>query len=759
MYHLEALEFFKVLELLKGFVESEVGRLLVDGIRPTSSVDAIKRWFTQVEEAARFLDEGGSISFSELLDISPLVEVARLEGAVLSPEKLLAVKSQILLARTVREKLGGEGGVLASMARRLSPLDEVVEAIDSALDSSGEVKDSASQRLSSLRASIRALRGEISAKLRRILNDPSKSRWFANRNVQVKGGRYVLAVRAEKASALHGIVVDSSSTGRTLYVEPSSVVGLNNRLSLLLDEEKREEERILKRLTLVVGRHAGALLENQRILAELDLVFGKVRFMEEMEASIPGVGTERRLTLVKARHPLLYKIKGRDTVPMDLDLGRGITTLIITGPNTGGKTVALKTAGLLTLMALSGIPVTASPDSYFFAFSRVLADVGDEQSIESSLSTFSSHIERVKLILEEAGPDSLVLIDELGTGTDPEEGSALAVAIAEYLHKKGSINIITTHHGELKLLAHGTPGMENASVEFDVDSLKPTYRLLVGVPGESNAFVIAERLGLLREVVERAREIKGDAASGRGELVRWLLEAKKEAGRLMEEAKRAKEEAERELETARREAERIREEALEEAERIVEEAASRVRGAERSGPHAVVRVAREVKRRIAEKAAEKVAESLEVGCVVEIPSFGLEGKVVAVKGKSVEVDTGKMRITVPMASVRPTGRKEEVEEEAPKEISVSIERPRETFFPELHLRGMTVDEAIPELERFINDGYLLGIKSLRVVHGKGEGILKRAVHQHLKGHPLVANYFLADEREGGSGVTVVELNL
>ncbi len=757
MYDLEPLEFFELLGLVASFAESDLGKKAVLSLRPAGLKEARAR-FEEVKEAVLFCDLEGGLSLSELEDISPLVEVAKVKGAVLSADNILLVKRQLFLAGEVKRRFDPERyPALSRLAGNIASLRELISEIDASIDVHGEVKDDATDELRSIRSSIRAVRAEITERLKRFIGSSFASKVLSDTNIHLRNDRFVLAVRAEKVSQVKGIVVDSSSTGRTVFVEPSFVVPLNNKLALLREREKREIERVLRRLTEAIGRHAASIAENQRVLAYLDSVFARARFARKYNASVPQIGEERRISIVRGRHPLLYKLKGGDTVPLDLEMGRNFTTLVITGPNTGGKTVALKTIGLLTLMALSGIPVTAHGDSYFFAFSKVMADIGDEQDIESSLSTFSSHIERIKRIVEEADRDSLVLIDELGTGTDPEEGSALAVAIAEYLHKRGSFNVITTHHGELKLLAYATQGMENASVEFDVESLKPTYRLLVGIPGESNAFIIAERLGLRKEIVERAKKVKGSSAEDKGEAVSWVLKAKREAELLLKEAQELKGRASEELERAKRDAERIREEAFEEVNRIIDEAKRSIKSASSRGEGAVVRVAREIKRKVKEKVEEEKREAIRVGDIVEVPSFGIEGRVVAVRGSNVEVHTGKMSLTVPIASVKPTGRKAQEEKRETPSISLKIERSRDTFFPELNIVGKRVDDALPEVEKFLNDGYLLGIKNLRIIHGKGEGILKQAVQEFLKDHPLVASFRLADEREGGSGVTLVEL--
>ncbi|BAT71707.1 DNA mismatch repair protein MutS2 [Thermosulfidibacter takaii ABI70S6] len=760
-YHTKALEFDKVVELIGSFCRSELGRETLKKIaQPSSDVDRINRFFGEVKDALLFLDLEQDLSLSALEDISLILEVAKIPNAILDAERIKRIKQQLILAKVTKGRLGDERYEhLRRLADELYSLEKLLEEIDAVLDEGGNVKDNASAELYSVRTQIRSLKGEITEKLRRIINDPARSRALADRNVHVRYDRYTLAVRSDRASLIEGMVVDSSSTGKTLFVEPKSVVFLNNKLARLKDQEKREIERILKKLTSKIGFHASALKYNQEMLSYIDAVFSKARFALRCDANLPAVGKERKVHIVNGRHPLLQAVIGEKVVPLNLELGNGTKTLVITGPNTGGKTVALKTVGILTLMALSGLPVTAGQDSYFYVFSKVLADIGDEQSIENSLSTFSSHVVRLKEVCEEADVNSLVLIDELGTGTDPEEGSSLAVAIVEHLHNRGSINIITTHHGELKLLAYATTGMENASVEFDVDTLSPTYRLLVGVPGESNAFIIAQRLGLPQSVIERAKEVKG--RSSKKETIQWILRAKEETNRALEEAKQKKEQALKELEKAKEEAEKIRQDALKQAEQLLVEVKESLKSKTGEPAKVDIKQVQNLIKNVKKQEEKEKRDVLKIGALVEVPGFGVTGKVVDIQGSKVEVDTGRMKLQVPVTSVKLVQRKvKEIEtSKAPRNVNVVIQRNRPTFYPELNIVGKRVDDALPELERFLNDGYLLGMRELRVVHGKGEGILKRAVHEYLREHPLVKAFYLADENKGGSGVTLVELNL
>ena len=756
-YSLETLEFDKVKEILAGYLSSPLGEVPLKDLAPVTDFDRVNRWFSEVKEAIEFVEVEDELPLADVEDLRDILESARLEGAVLSADKLLRVKRFLVLVAVLRRALSGEKyPTLSRLVQRFSPLDELKSSIGRVIDDSAEVRDTASSELEAVRGQIRGVKRAISERLRRIIHNPRFSRILQDRNVHIRDGRYVVAVRADRVRDIRGMVVDTSSTGYTAFVEPDGIIELNNRLAMLAKREKKEVEKILRSLTSLVGKHHRALMDNQRLAGYLDFVFAKAKYARDFKASIPRITKKRVVTIVEGRHPVLYRVKGDETVPLTLDLGRDFTTLIITGPNTGGKTVALKTVGLLSLMAASGIPVTAGPDSEFYLFEKVLADIGDEQSIEQNLSTFSSHIKRIAYMLERADSKSLILIDELGAGTDPEEGSALAVAIAEAFHEKGSLNVITTHHGELKVLAYKTEGMENASVEFDLEALSPTYRLLVGVPGKSNAFVIAEKLGLSPRVIEKAKSLKG---TGEEEAHFWIQKLKTEAEERLKEAQEAKEAAKALLDEARKEAESIKEQAYAEAERLIEEALSLKK--ERS-PGVRVKTARKVRGRIESLKEKEVKEAgIDVGDRVSVSGFNVEGTVVGIRGRTVEVDTGRMKIEVPFSALKliEKGKGEGEVSGSKKSINVFIKRERSSFFPELHIRGYRVDDAIPEVERFINDGYLLGIRNLKIIHGKGEGILKNAVHDYLRDHPLVKRYRLADEREGSSGVTLVELDL
>ncbi len=756
-YSLETLEFDKIKAILSEYLSTPLGVLALEKVFPVSDFEKVNRWFLEVKEAIEFIETEEELPFSEIEDIRDIIDSARIEGAVLSPDKLLKIKGFLVLVKIIKKRLNEDKyPILSNLSSQFSLLEELKDSIEKVIDDTGEVKDSASLELEAIRGEIRGLKRSITEKMRRLIFNPRMSRILQDRNIHIRDGRYVLAVKSDRLRDIKGIVIDTSSTGYTVFVEPEIIVALNNKLTVLLKRERREVERILRKVTSYVGKHYKALMENQKLAAYLDLVFAKARFAIDFKAAIPKITKTRVVSVIEGRHPLLYRIKKDRTVPITVELGRDFTTLIITGPNTGGKTVALKTIGLLSIMAASGIPVTAKPDSEFYLFEKILADIGDEQSIEQSLSTFSSHIRKIAYMLEQADSRSLILIDELGAGTDPEEGSALAVAIAEAFHEKGSLNVITTHHGELKMLAYRIKGMENASVEFDVEALSPTYRLLVGIPGRSNAFIIAEKLGLPEHVIERAKLLKGTKDD---EVHIWIQKLKEETEEKFKEAERIREEAENLLERAKRESEKIRDQAYEEVEKLIKEALSLK---EESSWKVKVKKAKNIKtemQRLKEKEIEKVG--IDVGDLVAVLGFNVEGVVVGIKGKIVEVDTGKMKMEVPLSALKilekSKGGSEIMKDK--KNVNVFIKRERSTFFPELNIRGYRVDDAIPEIERFVNDGYLFGVKSLKIIHGKGEGILKRAVHEYLKDHPLVKNFRLADEREGSTGVTLVELDL
>jgi len=772
---LRVLEFEKIRERLRQLTETEVGAELAAELGPTVDFRSVQERLQETAEARALLREG-DLSLRGVHDLRlPLARVR--VGGVLMSEDLLRILHTVRVARRVK------GGVLSrsdrapqlsAVARNLPNFEPLEAELERAIGEDGHVLDSASPELARIRKQLRATEQELRTQLEELIRSPRWARMLQDPIITVRGDRYVVPVKQQYAHQFPGILHDQSGTGQTAFMEPLVAVQLGNRLRALRGAEEREVQRVLARLSERVGTYAVPLEEAVRGLARLDLAFAKARLAEELDAVHPELLPDPQLELVEARHPLLVYAHRRDpqrpVVPIDVRLGTDFRTLLLTGPNTGGKTVTLKTIGLLQLMVQSGLFVPASPRSRMGVFPQVFADIGDEQSIEQSLSTFSSHMRAIVDILRRARPGALVLLDEIGAGTDPAEGSALARAILETLHERGCRVVATTHYGELKSLAYSREGVQNASVDFDTETLRPTYRLRVGIPGSSHAFVIAQRLGLPLEVLERARgflaretvemeailtglsEDRRRIEVDRAEAERLRREAEEERARY--EALRAQLRSERErlLSRAREEALELLERAREEVRRVLAELREERRA----------QLAQEAQLRLAElQKALKAGQALEAGEPVEavapgdrvwVASLRAEGTVVRVTERDeVEVEVGRWRVRVPRTDLRPPA--------SPAPVlrpRVSAER---AFAVEsaarLDLRGLNVDDAVYELERALDAALVRGVRRLVVVHGKGTGTLRRAVHEALSAHPDV-RFRLAPPREGGEGVTVVE---
>ncbi|MDR5708225.1 MAG: endonuclease MutS2 [Armatimonadota bacterium] len=774
---LRVLEFSKIRDRLRQLVETAVGAELGVELGPATDFREVQERLGETAEARLLLREG-ELPLRGVHDLRPHLARTRIGGA-LAPDDLLQVLQTARTARKVKGAVLSRAErvpLLAALVRDL-PTFELLEAeLERAIGEDGAVLDSASPELAYIRRQLRATEQELRAKLEELLRSPRWSRMLQDPIVTVRGERYVVPVKQQYAHQFPGILHDQSSSGATAFMEPLVAVQLGNRIRALRGAEEREIQRVLNRLSERVAARAAELEQAVRILARLDLAFAKARLADELDAVLPELVPHPQLELVQARHPLLVYAQRADpqrpVVPVDVRLGMESRTLILTGPNTGGKTVTLKTIGLLQLMLQSGLFVPASPRSRMGVFPQVFADIGDEQSIEQSLSTFSSHLQAIVEILRNARPGSLVLLDEIGAGTDPAEGSALARAILETLHERQCRVVATTHYGELKAMAYERAGVENASVEFDVETLRPTYRLRLGIPGSSHAFVIAQRLGLDAAVLERARSYlrRGMAEmeavlAGLSADQRRMEAAREEAERLRKEAEeerrryealRAELQAERErlLRRAREDARALVERAREEVERLLAEL--RARRTVRDAEQARTQLAELVKA-LQEARAEELGEPLETvapGDRVRVASLRAEGTVVGVTERDeVEVQVGRWKVRVPRSNLRAaTGGVP-----SPRPRVPSMDSPAAQAPTRLDLRGMSVDDAVYELERALDAALLAGLPRLVVVHGKGTGALRRAVREALAAHPEV-RFRSAPPHEGGEGATIVELS-
>ncbi|HHX87736.1 MAG TPA: endonuclease MutS2 [Firmicutes bacterium] len=671
---------------------------------------------------------------------------------------------------------------LASIAGGFNPCSELARRLESSLDPEGQVLDSASVELKSLRRRQRAAGEKIRDKLESYLRSPGWNRYLQEPLVTIRSGRYVLPVKQEYHNRVPGVVHDQSSSGATWFIEPLPVVELQNQLAVLNHQEEQEIERIFSQLTALVEEHASALSRNCHLYGRLDLILARGRLSLNQSAVDPQLvcGRPQQMSLVRARHPL---IKG-EVVPLTVNLGSRIQGLVITGPNTGGKTVALKTIGLLAAMAQSGLHIPASRESLLPVFARIRADIGDEQNIVQNLSTFSGHMKNIIEIIEEADPETLVLLDELGSGTDPSEGAALAKAVLASLISRGALTVATTHINELKIFAHQQEGMENASMEFDQDTLSPTYRLLQGVPGQSNALAVAEKLGLPSPVMEQAREYLGRDYTAVESVIASLVEDQRRMSRdsrlaSQERARAAAllEQAEREQEAIRSQRQEILRKAREEARWIIRRARSEsdqlIRELHRLRDHAKDGSKEESLPR-AEQARQELQqlqreitgqeliteeprlreEELAVGLAVKVLSLQQTGEILSLSGQEAVVRVGKIKVYVPLTDLGRAGEKSESTGREDGGYSVQTSGPVRT---RVDLRGMRLEEARAEVDKMLDDALLAGLKEITLIHGMGTGRLKQGLRLFLSKHRLVKEYRPGTRPEGGDGVTVVSV--
>ena len=783
---LRTLEYTKVIDRLVNLVATQRGRELAEALQPSSEYQTVESNLALTEDAVRVLRHAASIPFGGIRDLRQVLGRARVGGG-LSGEELLAVGSTLRAVRLLKgffaeyaEFIGG----LEPWVQGLTVLRNSEFAIERSIDDNGTVKDDASEKLSQLRREIRVIQGRIKDKLDSILRSSQYKSYFQDALYTMRGDRYVIPIKQEYRHQFPGILHDQSASGATVFIEPMALVNMNNDLKGVISAEQVEVEKILLALSLQVAAAADPIEANCDILAQLDFVFAKARLAFEMHAVRPAVNIQGRVDLRQARHPL---IAPASVVPVDIRIGTEFNTLLITGPNTGGKTVALKTLGLLSLMMQSGLFVPAAADSTLAVFENIFADIGDEQSIEQSLSTFSGHMTNLVRILSQVTPSCLVLIDEIGAGTDPEEGTALAMAILEHLREQGIRTIATTHYGELKAFAYTQEGVENASVEFDIETLQPTYRLLIGVAGSSNAFAISQRLGLPKELVEKARIMAGGEHQ-KFETVLSVMEEHKrasekerqEAAALRQESVRLRQIIEREKQSweikkkdamikARAEADELMRQTRLEAEAVIRDLKQHY---STSGASALQESVDSARRKIREKISElnplEASETPVVfetdatakvvkGSVVLVANLGQQGNVLSVEGDSVVVQLGALKMTVARNQCRVLKRSEQKSlEPARKARQLSTEK-MQPVSREIDIRGMNNEEASYVLEKYLDDAVLAGLDSVSIIHGKGTGALRKGVQTFLAAHPRVKGISIAEVNQGGTGVSVVKL--
>ncbi len=789
-----ALELDKVLELLAAETCCADAAQMARTLCPQTERSAVQRLLDETDDACRLMAGFGSPSFGQPQNMTNPLRRAE-AGACLNLTEFLHIAETLRIIRSVAEWRRRCEGIVTCLDDRfcaLMPNKFLEDRITGVVVSEEEVADNASPELASIRRKMRAASAKVRDQLDKLVRSTAYQKFLQEPIVTIRSGRFVVPVRAEHRSEVPGLVHDTSSSGATVFIEPMGAVEANNELKVLRSKEEAEIERILFALSAEVGNFATAIIGDYRILLELNVIFAKAQLAYKMKAMKPRLTDDGCTVLRHARHPL---IPADRIVPVDVELGGRFDTLVITGPNTGGKTVTLKTVGLLTLMTGCGLLPPVSDGSVLSVFDRVLVDIGDEQSIEQSLSTFSSHMVNVIRILKQADDRSLVLLDELGAGTDPVEGAALAQAILEQLRRQGAKIGATTHYAELKAYAIRTDGVENACCEFDVASLRPTYRLLIGMPGRSNAFAITERLGMERELVDHARsfvsgddrmleDVVSDLDARRMQYEEKLREAEQAAA----DARRAKEQAEerlatviarqeKELENSRRQAQQIVEKARMQAKALMDELDALRRQKDAADfAEKTARAKSELRSRLRQldEAADPVEErrneeytlprSLKCGDRVLLADMGLNATVVREPDANgtVEVQSGAIRTRTTVDNLRlyESVRAEKKGRSVPvgKRQSVGLpSRMERSVKTDLDLRGQTTEEALLEVDRFLDDAVLCGLERVTVIHGKGTGALRAAVHQHLRGHRQVKGFRLGTYGEGETGVTIVEL--
>ena len=790
------LEFHKIKDLVKAYAMTEDGKAKIDALMPKTTLKAVNILQKETSEALMMSVKQGRLPLSNLKPVRPIVKRAEI-GAILSGGELLVVRDTLRLTRkcsSYYEDLTSNGDsytYLKGYFESLMPLNTVERDISRCILSAEEIADDATPELSRIRRQKVSIGGRIKESLQNIIRSSAYQDMIQDPVVTLRQDRYCIPVKIEYKSQFKGIVHDQSSTGATAFIEPMAVVELGNELKGLEIKEQEEIERILTELTAAILPYTESIQMNYKQLVRLDGIFARSEFSLKYDCREPKLNDKGYMNLKRARHPLLPK---EQVVPIDVSLGQDFTTLLITGPNTGGKTVTLKTLGLFSLMAAVGLQIPAAEGSEVAVFEGIYADLGDEQSIEQSLSTFSAHMTNIVSILKDMSLNSLILLDELGSGTDPIEGAALAMAILEHLRKQQIRTVATTHYSELKLYALSTEGVENASCEFDVASLRPTYRLLIGVPGKSNAFAISKKLGLPGYLIEDAKTYLEKENVKMEDILVDLEESKRRAEIESERAKAFRAEAERlkeEIQKERQKLENAKKKVIERAElkakeliRATEEEANealkQVRAAarkaqvlidERDLQSAKENMSKALKKQ--EKRASKVT-GVQVGSLKEVTegqevmviSLAQKGTVTKVADKNgmVEVRLGIMPMKVSIKDLKPvaeesqstTGQKAKSKVKAKGQVSYRMQK-TSTISTEVDVRGLMVDEAWPVVDKYLDDAYLAGLTQVTIIHGKGTGVLRTAIMQRLKRHPHVEAQRPGTFGEGEMGVTVVTI--
>ncbi|MEN8701238.1 endonuclease MutS2 [Bacillus infantis] len=777
---LKVLEFNKVREQLLEHVSSSLGRSKAEVLLPSADYEEVVRLQEETDEAVKVLRIKGNIPLGGIFDIRPHVKRSVI-GGMLSPQELVQIASTVHASRQLKRFVDdfsneeSELPILTEYMDRVIVLAELEEAIRMAIDDNGEMLDSASDALRSIRTQLRTRESRVRERLESMIRSSNAAKMLSDAIITIRNDRFVIPVKQEYRGHYGGIIHDQSSSGQTLFIEPQAIVQLNNELQSIRVKEQQEIERILVELSGRTAAYQPELDIIVEVLAEVDFMFAKGRYSRRLKASKPEVNNERRINLFKARHPLLPI---DEAVANDISLGKDYTTIVITGPNTGGKTVTLKTVGLCTLMAQAGLQIPALDGSEVSVFGAVYADIGDEQSIEQSLSTFSSHMVNIVDILAKADFESLVLFDELGAGTDPQEGAALAISILDEVYKRGSRVIATTHYPELKAYGYNREGVINASVEFDIETLSPTYKLLIGVPGRSNAFEISRRLGLDNSVIESARSHVSEDSSQIENMIASLEDSRRQAEKELEEAHELlrgadmlHKDMQKQMMEYYEQKDEMQEKAAAKAADIVEKAKAEAEEIIRDLRKMRIEKHAEVKehelidaRRKLEDAAPKVSKSKKearksdkhdfaAGDEVKVLTFGQKGHLLEkASDDEWQVQIGILKMKVKERDL------EFIKSPKPKETkAMAIVKGRDSHVGlELDLRGERYEDALIRVEKYIDDALLSNYPRVSIIHGKGTGALRQGVQEYLKNHRSVKRIRFGEAGEGGSGVTVVE---
>ena len=788
----KTLEYNKIIDMLAAKADSEPGKKLCRELAPSTDLGEIRRSQTQTADALKRLFKTGSTSFGNNKDLGFSIKSLEI-GSTLSILELLNIAAMLdnvsrIKAYGRRERDNALEDTLDEYFQLLSPLTQVANEIKHCILSEEEIADDASPKLKSIRRAMIQTNDKIHTQLTNMLSGPYRT-YLQDAVITMRGNRYCIPIKAEHKTQVNGMIHDQSATGSTYFIEPAAIVELNNRLRELELEEKEEIQKILANLSALAGEHTLELADNQKIMTLLDFIFAKAELAMDMNATEPLFNDDHFINIRKGRHPLLDK---KQVVPIDIHLGKDFDLLVITGPNTGGKTVSLKTVGLFTLMGQAGLHIPAADRSELAIFREVYADIGDEQSIEQSLSTFSSHMKSIVHILAHADADSLCLFDELGAGTDPTEGAALAIAILNFLHDRGIRTMATTHYSELKIYALSTSFVENACCEFNVETLQPTYRLLIGIPGKSNAFAISSKLGLSGDIIEAAREQIGMKDKSFEDVIADLEQSRvtiereqQEIARHKEQIRSLQEQLQQKNDKLDQARDKILREANEKAREILQEAKEvadvTIRDLNKINSGADMRELEQRRQKLRDKINEKNSNlsmhkngsaqpdrktvdpaKLKKGDTVKILSMGLQGTVSSLpdaKG-GLFVQCGIIRT---QTNVKDLVLVNESSISTPARISgggaggagkLKMSKTM-SISTEINLLGKTVDEAIHELDKYLDDAYLSHLPSVRVVHGKGTGALRSAVHSHLKRLKYIKEFRLGEYGEGDAGVTIV----